>query len=153
MPAYTTRKRILIVDDDPDVLEVHAALLEAAGYEVARAEHSLAALFEIIRKAPDLILADLRMPIMDGLALVRELKARPETRHIQVVALTGYDTPESRAASQEAGCAGYLTKPIDARHFAEEVARFLQPPDSLPAIFKPLSRQGFAAGPGAPAQR
>ena len=92
------KKKILLVDDDPQILEVFAALLEEAGYEVEQAEHALAAVAAIVRAPPDLILADIRMPIVDGLGLVRELKAHADSRQIPVIAVTGYDNPETREA-------------------------------------------------------
>src|SRR5437868_4883441 len=63
-PAAT--EKILIVDDDPQILDLFSALLQKAGYRVDKAEHALAAVAAVVRAAPDLILADIRMPIVDG---------------------------------------------------------------------------------------
>ena len=120
------KKRILLVDDDPQILEVFAALLEEAGYEVEQAEHALAAVAAIVRAPPDLILADIRMPIVDGLGLVRELKAHADSRQIPVIAVTGYDNPETREAALKAGYDDYITKPIDPRRFPRQIARILR---------------------------
>src|SRR5258706_9625030 len=68
--SAAVRHKILIVDDDPGILELYSALLENAGYLVDQADHALAAIASIVRSAPDLILADIRMPIIDGMRLV-----------------------------------------------------------------------------------
>jgi CheY-like chemotaxis protein len=118
-------KKILIVDDDPGFLELYSALLENAGYVVDQAEHALAAIAAIVRSAPDLILADIRMPIVDGVGLVTELKAHSDSRDIPVVAVTGYDSPESRRSALSAGYDDYITKPVDPRTFPDQIAKIL----------------------------
>src|SRR5439155_11777043 len=107
------KKKILIVEDDPEMLDLLGTLLREAGYEVAQAEHALGAVCSVVRAAPDLVLADIRLPILNGLGLVSELKAHQDTKHIPVVALTGYDTQWTRESAFKAGCDGYLSKPID----------------------------------------
>lgn len=128
MTKSATAKKILVVEDDADVREVISATLKDAGYEVLEAEHAFAAICAMVRAGADLVLTDIRMPIIDGLGLVRELKSHEDTRHVPIVAVTGFDTPESRTAAREAGCAGYITKPIDVREFPNQVAMFLRPP-------------------------
>jgi len=124
--AAPAKKRILIVDDDPDAIEVLSALLESAGYEVEGAEHAFAAVCAVVRSAPDLVLSDIRMPIVDGMGLATELKTHLDTRDIPVVAITGYDTPSMREAAIKAGYDGYIAKPIDAKRFPEQIAKFLR---------------------------
>jgi DNA-binding response OmpR family regulator len=119
------KKKILIVDDDPQILELYSIILKDAGYEVDQAEHALAAIAAIVRAAPDLILADIRMPIVDGVGLVTELKAHSDSRSIPVVAVTGYDSPESRRSALEAGYDDYITKPVDPRRFPGQLAKIL----------------------------
>lgn len=121
-----TKARILIVDDDPDILELFGVLLEKAGYEVNKAEHALAAVAAVVRAAPDLILADIRMPIVDGKELAHELKSHPDSRDIPVIAVTGYDIPGTRESALKSGYDDYLTKPIDAKTFTDQVAGFLK---------------------------
>ena len=123
-----TKQRILVVEDEPIVREFLAALLKRAGYVVEEAEHALAAICSIVRAVPDLILADIRMPIVDGLGLMRELRSHRDSRHIPVVAVTGLDTPKAREAARQAGCIGYITKPVDAKTFPDQIAEFLRPP-------------------------
>lgn len=125
MTQSTARKKILIVEDDAAVLEILSLTLRKAGYEVLKAEHALAAIFAMVRSGADLVLTDIRMPIMDGLGLVRELKTHADSRHIPIIAMTGMDTPESRAAALKAGCAGYITKPIDVPGLLNQIAAIL----------------------------
>src|ERR1041384_6996670 len=106
------KKKILIVDDDPQFLELYAALLEGAGYKVDQAENALAAIAAVGVAAPDLILADIRMPIVDGVALVRADQAHSDSEHIPVVAVAGYASGGRREAALQAGYAAYITKPI-----------------------------------------
>ena len=120
------KKKILIVDDDPQFLELYSALLQDAGYAVEQADHALSAIAAVVRETPDLILADIRMPIVDGVGLVRELKAHTDSQHIPVVAITGYDSPGRRKAALKAGYDAYLTKPIDARRFPQQIAKLLR---------------------------
>src|SRR5438552_1290666 len=74
MNAPTPRKKLLLVDDDPSILKLLAVVLENFGYEVHTAHNALPALFAVARTDPDLVLADLDMPIMDGFGLIRQLK-------------------------------------------------------------------------------
>lgn len=118
-------KRILLVDDDPETLELFSALLSEAGYQVDKAANALGAICAVIRHAPDLVLADIRMPIIDGAELARELKSYRESCHIPVVALTGYDAPGMRESALQSGYDDYITKPIELRGFQEQLRRLL----------------------------
>ncbi|PWU15580.1 MAG: response regulator [Verrucomicrobia bacterium] len=120
------KKRILIVDDDTEALELYSALLGAAGYQVDQAEHALAAVAAVVRNAPDLIISDIRMPIVDGMGLAHELKSHIDSRVIPVVALTGYDDPGTREAALKAGYDDYLTKPVDAKKFPSQIAELIK---------------------------
>jgi CheY-like chemotaxis protein len=124
--ASAARKRILLVDDDPQILEFYSALLQEAGYEVKTAENALAAVAAVVRATPDLILADIRMPIVGGMDLVRELKSHIDSRLIPVIAFTGYDTPAMREAAFKAGYDDFLPKPKDAVPFLQQIAKLLQ---------------------------
>jgi len=120
------KKKILIVEDDPAVMKLFNLLLTGGGYEVIEADNALPALFGAARNAPDLILADLNMPIMNGLELIDQLKGHVDTRDIPIVVVTGSVSEESRDEAFKAGCAGYLTKPIDATVFLAEIKKSLQ---------------------------
>ncbi len=119
---------ILIVDDNPANLKLIRVLLSTEGYAIrcaADAEEALALLAEV---RPHLILMDLQLPGMDGLTLTRKLKADPETHHIPILALTAYAMKGDEQKAREAGCDGYITKPIDTRRLPQEIAQFLASP-------------------------
>ena len=126
--THQSRKRILVVDDDSAVRRAIALPLWKADYEVAEVEHAFGAVCAMVRTGADLIITDIRMPVVDGISLVRELRSHVDTREIPVVAVTGFDSPESRAAALKAGCVGYITKPIDARKFPGQIAEFIGEP-------------------------
>ena len=124
------KHKILIVEDNLLNLELVADLLEADGFIVGRAytaEEGLRAAREL---SPDLILMDLSLPGLDGLAATRALRADPATRHLTIIALTAHAMRGDEALALSAGCDGYLTKPIDTRTFAAKVAAFITAADS-----------------------
>jgi two-component system cell cycle response regulator/two-component system cell cycle response regulator DivK len=129
MAKKEKKPRILIVEDDPDMVQVYRALLEKNGYEVITANYALPALFSVVRKPPDLILADLHMPHMNGLELIDQFMDHHDTRDIPIVVVTGSDARENRDAAFKAGCAGYITKPVDPRSFLEQIGKFLRHPN------------------------
>ena len=121
-----SKPRILIVEDDPAVMKRFSTVLSESGYDVIEATHGLPAMFRVVRTPPDLILADLHMPLLNGLELLDQFKSCDETRDIPVVVVTGSATPQDRDRAFKAGCAGYITKPIDIVKFPAQVAKFLR---------------------------
>lgn len=116
---------ILVVDDNPTNLKLISDVLEFEDYTIARAGNAEAALAQIASKLPALILMDIQMPGMDGLTLTRQLKADPATRSIPVIAVTSFAMKGDEAKAREAGCDGYITKPINTRELPHLVRRFL----------------------------
>ena len=116
---------ILIVEDDPLGRELAQEILNAAGYTVLSAEDGVGLLERVKIEWPDLILMDLHLPGIDGFTLIRDLKADDETRSIPVVVTTAYSQPESEAKALEAGCAAYLTKPLDSNLLLKTVVTLL----------------------------
>ncbi len=119
-PQYDSKKRLLVVDDHEDNVEVLRARLEARGYEVKGANDGQAALDIVEHWIPDLILLDVMMPKMDGLEVVRRVKANDALPFIPVIMQTALDSTERMVAGFEAGADDYVTKPIN---FAELEAR------------------------------
>ena len=122
--------RILVIEDNPANLELFSDLLEAAGYEVYGANSAEEGLRLARGMHPDLILMDLSLPGMDGLAATRALREDPDTCQLRIVALTAHAMKGDEAIAERAGCNGYLTKPIDTRRFIASVARFIAPAQS-----------------------
>ena len=116
---------ILVADDDMDNRAIMAAGLAAAGFRVALAEDGAQALTEAASRSPDLILMDMSMPVLDGYAATRRLKADPALAHIPVVALTAFALAGDEAKTRAAGCDGYISKPCLPSEVARQVAALL----------------------------
>ena len=114
---------ILVVDDNPANLKLVRILLSGEGYDVRVAADAEEALSVLRGFRPRLILMDLQLPGMDGLALTARLKAEPATRDIEIIALTAYAMKGDEERARAAGCDGYITKPIDTRVLPEIVGR------------------------------
>jgi len=117
---------ILIVDDNPTNLKLASDVLEFAGYRVLKAVDAEQAQVVLCQFQPNLIFMDLALPGMDGLTLTRKLKATASTQHIRIVALTAFAMKGDEEKAREAGCDGYIAKPIDTRIFPAQAAEFLQ---------------------------
>ena len=120
------KARILVVDDNPTNLKLACEVLEWAGYEVVTAGDAEEAIKVIEHAAPALILMDIGLPGMDGLTLTRQLKAAEATRQIRVVALTAFAMKGDEERVLQAGCDGYISKPIESRELAGQVAGYLK---------------------------
>jgi CheY-like chemotaxis protein len=118
--------KILIVEDNPSHLKLAHLVLDAAGFNVNDATAAEQALHAVKDQKPQLILLDLGLPGMDGLTLVRNLKANPETADIQIVAVTSYPERFSRKEALAAGCAAYIAKPIDTRTLPGQLEQLLR---------------------------
>ena len=114
--------RVLVVDDNPTNLKLAADVLRFDGYDVATAADAADAITAIEARQPDLILMDVQMPRIDGLTLTRRLKAEAATKDIVIVALTSSAMLGDEEKARQAGCDGYITKPIDSRRLGEQVA-------------------------------
>lgn len=117
---------ILVVDDEIGALTLTGIMVARAGYRYARAQDAYEALDLIPRILPDLIITDVMMPSMDGMELIRHLKASPNTQKIPVFILDARDDPESIRQGFEAGAVKYLTKPILHHDLVGAVTSFLQ---------------------------
>jgi len=126
--------RVLVIEDDPVNRELVLALLEAEACEGLVAETADMGLALARERQPDLILMDVNLPGMSGYEATRQLKVDPATARIPVVALTAYAMKGEDSAACEAGCDGYLAKPLDSRLFRKLLHRFLSPdPAQSPA--------------------
>ena len=118
--------RILVVDDNPTNLKLVADVLGFEGHEILKAVDAEEAQVVLAGTLPDLILMDIALPGMDGLTLTRLLKASERTRHIRIAALTAFAMKGDEQKALDAGCDGYITKPIDTRKLLGQVAEILQ---------------------------
>ena len=121
-------RKILVVEDNDMNMQLVEFLLEEGGYDIVKATSGEEAL-EITRDAngaaPDLILMDIHLPGMDGLSVVRAMKAEPRTRTVPILALTAHAMRGDKDRFLEAGCDGYISKPIDVKTFVASIERFI----------------------------
>jgi CheY-like chemotaxis protein len=120
-----TGERILVVDDHPINLKLVRIVLEEEGYEVRTASDAESVVAILDDFAARLILMDLQLPGMDGLALTRQLRAMPRFDGVWIVALSAYALKGDADKALAAGCDGYLTKPIDVITLPQRVAAYL----------------------------
>jgi CheY-like chemotaxis protein len=121
MPA-----EILIVEDNPLNMELARDLLEAKGYTVREAVNAQEGIDAIRAKRPDLVLMDVQLPGMDGLTATRIIREDSTFADLKIVALTAHAMKGDEEKVIEAGCNGYISKPIDTRRFPAQVAEYLQ---------------------------
>jgi CheY-like chemotaxis protein len=122
-------KTVLIVEDDEDTRKIYAAALTERGYQVVTATQGAEGVHLARRHRPDLILLDIRMPVMNGWSTARYLKADVDTRHIPICAISAYDIEEEEGAGQPVHFDCFLMKPIDPHAVVAEVERRIGPPD------------------------
>jgi two-component system cell cycle response regulator DivK len=117
---------VLLVEDHPINRKLAHNILTSRGYRVLEAVSGEQALERAGNELPDLILMDIQLPKLDGLEVTRRLKANPATAGIPVVALTAYAQKEDEDKAREAGCIGYITKPIRLNLFPSQIEAFLK---------------------------
>ncbi len=104
--------RVLLVDDEPVIRELVQAMLEGDGVEVRCVDGGARALQEVAASRPDLVLLDIVMPGLDGLSVLRLLRAEPAMASVPIHMLTARNRPSDRAAAEKAGADGYIEKPF-----------------------------------------
>lgn len=117
---------ILVVEDNPANQLLTTCVLNRDGFETEVADCAEDALVRIKARRPDLILMDVQLPGMDGLAFASSLRSVPEAAGVPVVALTSHAMRGDRERAIAAGCVGYLSKPIDTRTLSDELRAHLQ---------------------------
>jgi len=125
MDGRSGGQRILVVDDNVTNLKLIEYLLKAKGYDVLTAIDADSALDAVRAQRPALVLMDLQLPGMDGLELTRKLKSDPSTAAIAIVAVTAYAMKGDEQRALDAGCDGYIAKPIDTRALPQVVEHHL----------------------------
>ncbi len=117
------KRTLLIIEDNEQNLYLLSFLLEKHGYVVESARDGQSGIETAARVKPDLILLDIQLPVMDGYAVARGLKARAELAHIPIVAVTSYAMPGDREKAIESGCSGYIEKPINPDTFVNQIEK------------------------------
>jgi len=121
----TSKGTILYVEDNSDNRKLVRRVLEVEGYSVVEAKDALQALERLGTESIDLALMDINMPDMDGYTLTAKIKSMPEYSRLPIVAVTANVMRGDRERSLEAGCDGYIQKPIDKDTLSQQIERFI----------------------------
>ncbi len=113
--------KFLVIEDNPMNMELITDLLEAKGYQVIQCENAEDGILKAREILPDLILMDIQLPGMDGLEATRILKSDKDTSSIPVVALTAHAVTGYDEVVKDAGCDGYISKPLDTRNVVSQI--------------------------------
>lgn len=119
-------KCILVIEDNELNMKLFKTLLEIGNYQVLEAINAETGIQLTRKHRPDLVLMDIQLPGMDGLSATRIIKEDSAIKDIPVVAITSYAMQGDEQKAIEAGCAGYMSKPIDTRSFVETISQFLR---------------------------
>ena len=120
------RKKILIVEDNSELLELQRLSLKEAGYAVVTASNGIEALKKAHTASPDLILLDLVLPELDGFAVCESLRQDPATASLPIIALTGLTSEFTKFAGMEAGANDYVTKPASLPQLVSKIQYWLE---------------------------
>ena len=118
-------KRILVVEDQDDNMQILRDLLTSADYEMVEAENGEEALAEVAKQRPDLILMDIQLPVMDGYEATRRIKADPALQSIPIIAVTSYALSGDEAKARAAGCDDFVPKPYSPRQLLAKIRQYL----------------------------
>jgi CheY-like chemotaxis protein len=120
--------KILVVEDDPDIMRILTHALTGAGFKVIPAYGGEDAIRKVRLNMPDLVMTDLAMPKISGVEVIQAIKEDPDTKHIPVVAVTAHVWDSIAQAAGQVGCDGYISKPFSTKQIVQEVYRHLNPP-------------------------
>jgi len=120
-----SRGRIVYLEDNVDIQLLYSEYLRARGYEVECSSHPEPGLKIITEQLPDLILLDVQLPDIDGIEVMRRLKAQPETANIPICVISSYAMEQDKQKALAAGCDEYLVKPLSPARLLECVEAFL----------------------------
>lgn len=119
-------KKILLVEDEKNIILGVKTCLEVANYKVVVVEDGEKAIEAALKEKPDLILLDLMLPKMNGFQVCQQLKTMEETKHIPIVVLTAKTSEEDKERAREAGADSYMTKPFRPEELWQEIRRFVR---------------------------
>ncbi len=125
MAASLQGTTILVVEDNPLNMKLIRALLSLHSCTLLEEKNAESGIKTAVQSLPNLILMDLHLPAMDGLAATAILKDNPVTRHIPIIAVTSRAMEGDGVLALDAGCDAYITKPINTRTFVQSIAQFL----------------------------
>jgi two-component system, cell cycle response regulator DivK len=118
--------KILVIEDNEQNLYLEAFILQKKGHEIFQARNGETGIALAMQILPDLILLDIQLPGMDGYTVAKELQKNPSLTNIPIIAVTSYAMAGDRERILEAGCAGYIEKPINPDTFHAEISQYLK---------------------------
>jgi CheY-like chemotaxis protein len=124
--------RILVIEDNPANMELMVYLLNAFGHASLCAQNGITGLQLALQESPDLVICDVHLPLLDGYAVVRQIRSNPRLHHLPVVAVTALAMVGDREKLLAAGFNGYISKPIEPEMFVETIEQFLPAPLPVP---------------------
>ncbi|GAF26074.1 FOG: CheY-like receiver [Moorella thermoacetica Y72] len=116
---------VLVVEDNPSNMRLTCDLLNAHGFHPLKAFSATEALEIVAQKIPDLILIDISLHGMDGLSLIKLLKNNPALKTVPIIVLTAHATKKTEEEAWNAGCDGFIVKPINTRLFPDQLRKYL----------------------------
>ena len=119
--------KILVVEDEPDIMRIITHALTAAGYKVIPAYGGEDAIRKVKAQRPDLVLTDLAMPKVSGVEVIQALKKDPETQHIPILAVTAHVWDGIAQSAGQVGVDGFISKPFNMKQLLAEVQKHLPP--------------------------
>ena len=117
-------KRVLVAEDEPSIAESLKFLLVRAGFDVSVETNGTAAMQELSKDRPDVLVLDVMMPGLDGYSILKQLRAAPDTANLPVIMLTAKGQAEDRATALECGADAFITKPFSNAEIVDMVTRF-----------------------------
>lgn len=117
--------KVLIVEDNENNMELISFILEANGNETLRAADGLSGVEAALNDKPDYIILDIQLPDIDGLEVLKRIRASEEGKYIPVIAMTSYAMAGDRERMLSAGCTGYIEKPINPERVIDQIDKIL----------------------------
>ncbi len=121
------KPKVLVIEDNEQNMYLVTFILERDGYDVIQARDGREGIEAARGTKPMLILLDIQLPVMDGYAVARALRQNPALEDVPIVAVTSYAMTGDRESALEAGCSGYIEKPINPETFTQEIAQHIAP--------------------------
>jgi len=120
------KPKVLIVDDETDVVELIGRTLQTEGFDVVCAYDGIGALDLVDSEKPDLVVLDIMMPMMSGYEVCEQIKSNPQTQDIPIICVSSAHTPDARALSLRVGAATLIVKPFRPAELVAQVKRYLK---------------------------
>jgi CheY-like chemotaxis protein len=122
---FMRNRKILVIEDNALNMKLVRSLLKIGKFEILEAEDAESGIQLMRQHLPDLVLMDVQLPGMNGLKATRMIKRDPTIKEIPIVALTSYAMQGDEEKAAEAGCSGYITKPIDTKSFLQVIDKYI----------------------------